>query len=57
MKKMKKLQVKYERFDPISKAYNLVRQKGIGDPRFINACTAEDTILFKGIYVKAEHLF
>ena len=54
---MKKLQVKYERFDPISKAYNLVRQKGIGDPRFINACTAEDTILFKGIYVKAEHLF
>ena len=54
---MKKLQVKYERFDPISKAYNLVGQKGIGDPRFLNACTAEDTILFKGIHVKAEHLF
>ena len=54
---MKKLQVKYELFDPISKAYNLVRQKGIGDPRFINDCTAEDTILFKGIHAKAEHLF
>ena len=29
-KKMKKLQVKYERFDPISKTYNLVRQKDGG---------------------------
>ena len=54
---MKKLQVKHERFDPISKADNLVRQNGRGDPRFINACTAEDTILFKGIHVKAENLF
>ena len=33
---MKKLQVKYERFDPISKTYKLVRQKDGGGPRFID---------------------
>ena len=32
---MKKLQVKYERFDPISKTYKLVRQKDGGGPRLV----------------------
>ena len=44
-KKMKRLQAKYERFDPISKTYKLVRQKDGGGPRFIDVY-AEDTILF-----------
>ena len=55
-KKMKKLQVKYERFDPISKTYKLVRQKDGGGPRFIDVY-AEDTILFKDIRAKVEKLF
>ena len=55
-KKMKKLQVKCERFDPISKTYKLVRQKDGGGPRFIDVYT-EDTILFKDIRAKVERLF
>ena len=55
-KKMKRLQVKYERFDPISKTYKLVRQKDGGGPRFIDVY-AEDTILFKDIRAKIEKLF
>ena len=55
-KKMKKLQVKYERFDPISKTYKLVRQKDRRGPRFI-IVYAEDRILFKDIHAKVEKLF
>ena len=55
IKKMRKLRVKYERFDPISKTYKLVREKDGGDPRFIDLYT-EDTILFKCIRVKVKKL-
>ena len=55
-KKIKKLQVKYERFDPISKTYKLDRQKDGGGPRFIDVYT-DDTILFKDIRAKVEKLF
>ena len=51
---MKKLPVKYERFDLISKTYKLVRQKDGGGPRFIDLYT-EDTILFKNILAKVEN--
>ena len=44
--KMKKLQVKYERFELISKAYKFVQQKDRGD-----------TIVFKDIHTKAEKPF
>ena len=47
VKKMKKLQVKYERFDLISKT---------GGLRFIDLYT-KDTILFKDIHTKVEKLF
>ena len=47
---MKKLQVKYERFDPIFKTYKLGRQKDGGGPRFIDVYT-EGTIYLK-IFVK-----
>ena len=53
---MKKLQVKYERFDPISKTSKLVRQKDGGGPGFIDVYT-EDTILFEDIRTKVEKLF
>ena len=53
---MKKFQVKYERFDPISKTYKLVRQKDGGGPGFIDVYT-EDTILFKHIRAKGERRF
>ena len=52
---MKKLQVKYEHFDLISKTYKLVRQKEGRASRFIDFYT-EDTILFKDIRSKAENL-
>ena len=55
-KKMKKLQVKYERFDPLSKTYKLVRQKDGGGPRFTDVY-AEYTILFKDTRAKVEKLF
>ena len=55
-KKMKKLQVKYERFDPMLKTYKLVWQKDGGIPRFIDVYT-EDRILFKDIRAKVEKLF
>ena len=54
IKKMKKLQVKYERFDLISKTYKLVRQKDEGGPRFIDLYT-EGTVLFKDICAKIEN--
>ena len=54
---MKKLQVKYEWFNTISKTYNLVWQKDKGVPRFIYVCTAEDTISFKEIHAKTEKPF
>ena len=54
-KKMKKLQVKYEYFDPIFKTYKFFRQKDGGGQRFIDAYT-EDTILFKNIRAKVEEL-
>ena len=53
---MKKLQVKYERFGPISKTYKLVWKKDGGGPRFIDVY-AEDTILFKDIRAKVEKRF
>ena len=53
---MKKLLVKYGRFDPISKTYKLVPQKDGGRPRFIDLYT-EDTILFNDIRAKVEKLF
>ena len=53
---MKKLQVKYERFDPISKTSKLVRQKDGGGPGFIDVYT-EDTILFEDIRTKVEQRF
>ena len=53
---MKKLQVKYERFDPVSNTYKLVRQKDGGGPRFTDVFT-EATILFKDIRAKVEKLF
>ena len=40
-KKMKKLQVKYERFDPMFKTYRLCRQKDGGGPRFLDAYTED----------------
>ena len=56
-KTIKKLQVKYERFDYISKTYKLVRQKEGGGPRFTDVYT-EDTILFKNIRAKVvRHFF
>ena len=55
-KKTKKLQVKYERFDPMLKTYKLVREKDGGIPRFIDVYT-EDKILFKDNRAKAEKLF
>ena len=55
-KKMKKLQVKFERFDPISKTYKLVRQKDGAGPKFLVVYT-EDTILFKDIRANAEKRF
>ena len=48
---MKKLQVKYEHFDPI-----LVGWKDGGGPRLIDVYT-EDTVLFKDICAKAEKRF
>ena len=54
VKKMKKLQVKYGRFDLRSKTYKLVRQKDGASPRFIDLYT-EDAILFKDILVKVEN--
>lgn len=48
---MKKLQVKYEPFDPISRTWKLVEQKEGGDLKSIHACT-EDTILSKDIHAK-----
>ena len=53
---MKKLQVKYERFDPISKTLKLVRQKDREGPRSFNLYT-EDTTLFKYIPTKVEKRF
>ena len=53
---MKKLQVKYELFNPISKTSKLVRQKDGGGPRFIDVYT-EDTILFEDIRAKVERFF
>ena len=53
---MKKLQVKYERFGPISKTCKLVWKKDGGGPRFIDVY-AEDTILFKDIRAKVEKRF
>ena len=55
VKNMKKLQVKYEHFDLISKTYKLVRQKEGRASRFIDFYT-EDTILFKDIRSKVENL-
>ena len=54
VKKMKKLQVKYECFDLISKTYKLVRQKDEAGPRFMDLWT-EDTILFKDNRAKVEN--
>ena len=53
---MKKLQVKYERFDPISKTYKLVRQRDGGGPRFIDVYT-EDTILLYDFRAKVQNFF
>ena len=53
---MKKLQMNYKRFDPISKTYKLNRRKDAGGPRFIDVYTA-DTILFKDIHAKVERCF
>ena len=54
VKKMKNLQVKYERFDLIFKTYKLVRRKDGGGPKFIDLYT-ENTILFKNIRAKVEN--
>ena len=51
---MNKLQVKYERFELISKTYKLIWQKDGGDPKFIDVYS-EDTTLFKDICVKVEN--
>ena len=53
---MKKLRVKYDRFDLIFRTYKLVRQKDGVVSRFIDLYT-EDTILFKDIRAKVEKLF
>ena len=50
---MKNLQVKYERFEPISTTNKLVWQKDGGRLRFSIVYT-EDTILFKDIRAKVE---
>ena len=55
-KKMKKLQVKHERFGLISRTYKLVRQKDGGVPRFMDLYT-ENAILFKDIRAKVEKIF
>ena len=55
LRKTKKLQFKYERFDPISKLFKLLRQKDGGGPRFIDVLF-EETILFKEIFSKVEKL-
>lgn len=54
--KMKKLQIKHECFDPISKVYKLARQKDGERPRFI-AVNTEDTIVLKDIRPKVEKIF
>ena len=54
VKKMNKLQVKYERFDVISKTYKLVWQKDGGDTKFIDVYS-EGTTLFKDICAKVEN--
>ena len=54
VKKMRKLQVKYGRFDLRSKTYKLVRQKDGAYPRFVDLYT-EDAILFKDIRIKVEN--
>ena len=56
VKKMKKLQVKYERFELMPKTYKLVRQKDGEASRFIDFYP-ENTILFKDICTKVEKLF
>ena len=56
VKKMKKLRVKYERFDLIFKTYKFVRQKDGVVSRFIDLYT-EDAILFKDIRAKVKKLF
>ena len=56
VKKMKKLQVKYERFELMPKTYKLVRQKDGEASRFIDFYT-ENTILFKDICTKVEKRF
>ena len=53
---MKKLRVKYERFDLIFKTYKFVRQKDGVVSRFIDLYT-EDAILFKDIRAKVKKLF
>ena len=56
VKKMKKLQVKYERFELMSKTYKLVRQKDGEASRFTDFCT-ENIFLFKDICTKVEKRF
>ena len=56
VKKMKKLQVKYERFELMSKTYKLVRQKDGEASRFIDFYTA-NTILFTDNCRKVEKPF
>ena len=56
VKEMNKLQVKYVRFDLISKTYKLVQQEDGEASRFVDFYT-ENTILFKDICTKVEKLF
>ena len=49
-KKMKKLQVKYERFDPMFKTYRLCRQKDGGGPRFLDAYTEDKSTKSRKTY-------
>ena len=53
---MNKLQVKYVRFDLMSKTYKLVRQKDGEASRFTDFCT-ENIFLFKDICTKVEKRF
>ena len=54
--KVKKLQLKYERYDHINEVFKNVRVKDCGGPRFIDVI-CNQPITFRKIRVKGEELY
>ena len=55
-KKIKKVQVKYERYDPVKKSYKVVKLKDGGGPRFIDV-NMSCPITFEEIREKGQRLY